>query len=140
MFARLRFLLAHVRRGHWRKPSGAAVSLPFQTGAVSAQRAADQARVHKATQALAWARRIGLEADVNAALEEAGRQLRETPQGLGSLLKQADHRMLAGDYAGALRSYASLLKEHPGMSLVWGKLIRWTIFCTMPAARPLCFR
>ncbi len=112
----------------------------YRTGAVSGQRATDQARVHIATQALAWARRIGADADADAALEEAGRQLRETPEGLSAQLKQADHRMLAGDYSGALRAYGWLLASHPISLLAWGKLIRWVVFLAIPPARSLCFR
>ena len=112
----------------------------FRTGAVSGQRATDQARVHMATKALAWARRIGANADVSAALEEAGRQLHETPEGLNSQLKQADHRMLAGDYSAAYRDYVSLLRRNPFSLLAWGKLIRFVVFLAIPPARSLCFR
>jgi hypothetical protein len=111
----------------------------FRRAAVSAQRAAEQARVHKATQALGWARRMGVEADVEAALEEAGRQLQQTPEKVGSLLKQADHRLLAGDYGGAMRAYLSLVGRYPASPMAWGKLLRWLIFRTTPPARPLCF-
>jgi hypothetical protein len=112
----------------------------FRRGAVSAQRAAEQARVHKATQALAWARQRGAPTDVAAALAEAGRQAQVSRERLRARLKQADHRLLAGDYLGAVRSYASLLGRHPASPLAWGKLIRWFVFLTAPSVRPLCFR
>ena len=111
----------------------------YRRGAVSAQRATDQAQVHQATQALAWARKSGLDADVDAALEEAARQLKETPHALGAFLKQADHRLLAGDYGGSLRSYVALLWRHPASALAWGKLLRWLIFRAAPGARERCF-
>lgn len=112
----------------------------FRLKAVSAQRAAEQARVHLATRALARDRLLGADADIAGALAEADRQMRVAPGRLGSCLKQADHRLLAGDYLGAARSYASLLGRHPTSSLAWGKLIRWFVFLTAPAARRRCFR
>ncbi|HEV2198914.1 MAG TPA: glycosyltransferase [Bryobacteraceae bacterium] len=112
----------------------------FRRGAVSEQRAAEQARVHRATRALAGARRVGADADIGGALEEADRHMRVPRERLGALLKQADHRLLAGDYAGAARAYRSLLGRHPANALAWGKLIRWLVFLTAPRARRLCFR
>jgi glycosyltransferase involved in cell wall biosynthesis len=47
--------------------------------------------------------------------------------------------MLAGDYRGAARAYMSLLRRHPGNFMAWGKLLRWLVFLSAPAARPLCF-
>ena len=115
----------------------------FRRGAVSARRAGEQARVHRATQSLARARSRGERSDAARALAEADagdptHRAREAPLGAG--LKQADHRMLAGDYRGAARCYASLLWRHPASFLAWGKLIRWFVFLTAPMARPWCFR
>jgi glycosyltransferase involved in cell wall biosynthesis len=112
----------------------------FRRGAVSAERAADQARAHKAAQALAWARRIGGSADAGEALAQAGCREQGPEERLGSQLKQADHRMLAGDYAGAVRAYSSLLLHHPASVKAWGKWVRWFVFLMVPAARRLCFR
>jgi len=112
----------------------------FRRGAVSAERAGEQARVHKATQALAWARHMGAEADVHGALAEAGRQGKAPRERLAARLKQADHRMLAGDYVGAARSYAALAFAHPASAVAWGKLARWCVFVAAPPLRRWCFR
>lgn len=111
----------------------------FRRSAVSAGRAAEQAAVHWETVALARARqrkKARVPADDSAdSAESCG--LRET---LGPLLKQADHRMLAGDYGGAGRSYALLAACHPASSLAWAKLFRWFVFVALPPLRPRCFR
>jgi len=109
----------------------------FRKDAVSARRAEEQASVHNVTQTLAWARRSGAFVDVGEAL--AGERKLFTLS-LRARLKQADHRMLAGDYSGAVRAYASLLSSHPAQPLAWGKLIRWFVFLTAPPVRALCFR
>lgn len=129
---------------------GANLSAPlyhyrFRRGAVSAERADEQARVQRATRSLARARRsgaetAGVETQVARALAEAVDPSRGEQEPLGPRLKQADHRMLAGDYRGAARGYLSALGRHPGSLLAWGKLLRWLVFLIAPAVRPLCFR
>ncbi len=110
----------------------------YTAGSISARRAAEQARVFRAAQALALARRRGDAENIPAAIEEAGRQI-----GLDALrasLKQADHFMLAGDFRGAGRAYCRLLQSHPGSALAWGKILRLAVFAAIPPAREVCFR
>lgn len=110
----------------------------YTAASISARRAADQARVFAAAQALALARRRGEAENIPAALECAA-----TPISSGALrasLKQADHFMLAGDFAGALRAYGSLLRDHPASALAWGKLLRLAVFAAVPPVREVCFR
>ena len=109
----------------------------FRKDAVSARRAQEQACVHNVTQMLARARQTGANVDVRAALEA---QRAAFALSLRARLKQADHRMLAGDYGGAIRAYSSLLSRYPAHPLAWGKWIRWFVFLAAPPARSLCFR
>src|SRR5262249_41684793 len=90
----------------------------FRKGAISAQRAQEQAAVHNVTQLLAKARRTGEHVEIQEAL--AAERSAFAPS-LRARLKQADHRMLAGDYSGAIRAYTSLLRRHPANPLTWGK-------------------
>ena len=57
-----------------------------------------------------------------------------------ALLKQADHLMLAGDYAASARAYLTLISSRPSSPLAWGKLVRLGVFQGVPAARKACFR
>jgi len=111
----------------------------YTAGAVSARRAAEQARSHRAAQVLAEARRRGMEDVADAwALAES-----EAQSGLGLLraaLRQIDHRMLAGDIGAAGRAYVQVLAAHPASRLALGKLLRWAVFSVAPPAREWCFR
>ena len=131
----------------WRlSDAGGAVNLPeplyhyrYTAGAVSAGRAAEQARAHRAAQILAKARGSGTAEDVVGALALAGREIEDAGP-LRTTLKQIDHRMLAGDFGTAGRAYAELLAAHPSSRLAWGKLLRWAVFAALPQAREWCFR
>jgi len=107
----------------------------YTSGSVSAGRAEEQARAHCAIQRLAIARRSGEREDVARALAEAG-----DAGGLGPLLKQADHVMLAGDYRRAWAAYRQLVGSHPQNPLAWAKLARLGVFWTFPRWREACFR
>jgi glycosyltransferase involved in cell wall biosynthesis len=127
----------------WRlTEAGGAVSLHevlyhyrFTTGSISARRAGDQARVHRAAQTLAALRRRGETEDIPAALAAASED-----SAFPGLLKQADHVMLAGDFSGAGRAYLRLLQSHPLSGLAWAKLLRLAVFAAIPPAREVCFR
>lgn len=111
---------------------------------VSSERAAEQARSHRAAQILAAARRSRTAEDtphaIARALAMADREIAGSGGALRSLLKQADHRMLAGDTWGAGGAFLDLLASHPGSPLAWGKLVRWALFSALPPARERCFR
>ena len=131
----------------WRmSDAGGAANLPeplyhyrYHATAVSARRAAEQARTERAAQLLAGGRRSGAVEDVAHALARAGREMEDAGQ-LRSALKQIDHRLLAGDLEAAGRAYAGLLRAHPASRLVWGKLLRCAVFAAVPQAREWCFR
>jgi hypothetical protein len=97
---------------------------------------------------LASARRRGEAEDVGAALAAltgAPGDGREPSRALllASLLaslRQADHRLLAGEYREAWKEYAGLLRSHPGSGVAWMKMVRCVIFMSVPAAREMCFR
>ncbi len=110
----------------------------YNRGAVSAHRAAEQRCAHRAARLLAEARRSGEVEDVVGALAAAGAQGDREP--LRAALKQVDHRMLAGDLSAAGRAYAQTLMAHPASRLAWGKLLRWAVYSSVPAAREWCFR
>lgn len=112
----------------------------YAGGSVSADRAAEQACVEDAAHRLAATRRRGEREDVAAALSAAGDKLSRNGGKFRAALKQADHLMLAGEYAAAGRAYATLLRSHPESALGWGKLLRWAVFATVPPARRACFR
>ena len=107
----------------------------YTSGSVSAGRAAEQARAHRAIQELAAARANGAPEDVERVLGQAG----DVPA-WGALLKQADHLMLAGDYRRAWTVYSDLLGSHPQHPLAWAKLARLGVFWTLPRLRRACFR
>ena len=107
----------------------------YTGGSVSAGRAEEQARAHRAIQRLAAARQRSEPEDVARALAEAG-----NARPLGALLKQADHLMLAGDYGQAWAAYSKLLGLHPQNLLAWIKLARLGVFRTLPRLRRACFR
>lgn len=131
----------------WRlSEAGGAANLPeplyhyrYSAGAVSARRASDQARAHRAAQILARARRRDGVEDIACALAQAERELEDAGP-LPAALKQVDHRLLAGDFGAAGRAYAEILSTHPASGLAWGKLARWAVFATVPRAREWCFR
>ncbi len=109
----------------------------YTNGSVSAAKASEQARAHRAARILADARRRGEIEDVGAALAAA----EETDsEALRAALKQADHVMLAGDFAGARRAYSRLLRSHPGSGLAWAKMVRLAVFAALPAVREVSFR
>jgi glycosyl transferase family 2 len=118
----------------------------YSSGSVSIQRASEQARAHRAAQILAQARQTELSSgldprdEISRALAAASRELEANRGSLRALLKQADHRMLAGDTWGACRAYLDLWKTHPGSRLAWGKLLRWALFSALPPTREICFR
>ncbi|HEX5431776.1 MAG TPA: glycosyltransferase, partial [Bryobacteraceae bacterium] len=110
----------------------------YTAGSVSASRAAEQARAHRAARRLALSRRAGVAESPAAALAEAGSDtVRNT---FRAALKQADHLMLAGDYTRAAKAYRDLLRSHPLSGLAWAKLARLAVFCLAPPAREMCFR
>jgi glycosyl transferase family 2 len=106
----------------------------YTSGSVSAGRAQEQARAHRAIQLLAASRQRGEPQDILGALAEADGPIER------ALLKQADHLMLAGDYRQACTAYSKLLASHPQNLLTWGKLARLGVFCTFPRLREVCFR
>jgi glycosyltransferase involved in cell wall biosynthesis len=110
----------------------------YHRGAVSAQRAGEQRCAHRAARFLAEARGSGEVEDVVAALAAAGAEGDREP--LRTALKQVDHRLLAGDLGAAGRAYGELLMAHPASRLAWGKLLRWAVYSSVPAAREWCFR
>ena len=112
----------------------------YAGGAVSAGRAEEQAGAHRAARKLAEARRRGQPEDAAQALADAAREIAAGPGAFHAALKQADHRMLAGDYRGACRAYRRLVAQNPGSALAWGKLARWAVFAALPPAREACFR
>jgi glycosyltransferase involved in cell wall biosynthesis len=109
----------------------------YRGGAVSALRAAEQARANRATRILAGRRREGLAEDVADALASGSRISLDS---FRAALKQADHLMLAGDFKEAGRAYFHLLRSQPVSALAWGKMLRLGIFAAIPPARESCFR
>jgi glycosyltransferase involved in cell wall biosynthesis len=109
----------------------------YTAGAVSAQRAADQARMHRAARTLARARQRGEVEDVREALREGENTFSEA---FRAALKQADHLMLAGDFSAARRAYLRLLQSHPSSGLAWAKIVRLAVFAAIPGAREVSFR
>jgi glycosyltransferase involved in cell wall biosynthesis len=109
----------------------------YSSGAVSAQRAEDQARVHRAARTLARARQLGEAEDIGAALRAADATFSDA---FRARLKQADHLMLAGDFSGARKAYLRLLRSHPGSGLAWAKILRLAVFAAIPKAREVSFR
>jgi glycosyltransferase involved in cell wall biosynthesis len=112
----------------------------YTGGSVSAGRAAEQLAAHLAIRELAQVRGRGGVEDPPAALVRA-RERVEIGRGIErALLKQADHRMLAGDYRGAARAYAGLLRSHPWNPLAWGKIMRLGVIQAAPFLREACGR
>jgi len=109
----------------------------YTCGSVSAERAGEQARAHLAIRRLGEARGRGEREDLERALEDTA----ETSGAAWRVqLKQADHRMLAGDYRGAWIAYSGLLEAHPVNPLAWAKLARLGVFRVFPKLREACFR
>jgi glycosyltransferase involved in cell wall biosynthesis len=108
----------------------------YASGSISARRAGDQGRSYRAARLLAASRQRGEAEDIPAALAAAAASRPET---LRAALKQADHFMLAGDFAGARRAYLGLLRAHPSSAWAWAKTIRMAIFCACPPVREACF-
>ena len=106
----------------------------YTSGSVSAGRAEEQARAHRAIQLLAASRQKGEPEDILGALAEADGPVES------ALLKQADHLMLAGAYRQACTAYSKLLASHPQNLVAWGKLARLGVFWTFPRLREACFR
>lgn len=112
----------------------------YTSGSISASRATEQLCAHRAIRQLAEARRQGVPENPPAALAEAKQDLMSGRGVFKALLKQADHRMLAGDYRGAARAYLDLIRSHPINASAWGKLARLGIFRSAPFLREACFR
>ena len=107
----------------------------YTSGSISASRAVEQARAHRAIQRLAAARQRGEPEDVAGALAAAG-----DDGSMGALLKQADHLMLAGAYGQSWAAYSKLLGSYPHHPRAWAKLARLGVFWTVPRLREACFR
>jgi glycosyltransferase involved in cell wall biosynthesis len=112
----------------------------YTGGSISASRALEQMAAHLAIRRLAGIRGRGQVEDPPAALAWARARVEEGPGLYRALLKQADHRMLAGDGCGAARAYRELLATHPLNPLGWGKLLRLGVFQAAPFLREACFR
>jgi glycosyltransferase involved in cell wall biosynthesis len=110
----------------------------YSAASVSALRAAEQGRAHCAARLLAQARRRGEPENVAQAF--AGSPGLTEACVSTAALKQADHMMLAGDYARAFRAYWTLARSQPANLLAWAKLARLGLFSVVPKARPICFR
>jgi hypothetical protein len=107
---------------------------------VSAARAEEQAVAHLAIRLLGAARERGEGEDVRRTAVEAEAGMRSAAEISRTLLKQADHLMLAGDYRGARSAYCQLICSHPDNPLAWAKLARLGLFRTFPRLREACFR
>jgi glycosyltransferase involved in cell wall biosynthesis len=112
----------------------------YTSGSISAGKASEQLRAHHAIRLLAAARARGEAEDTAAALASASAYIGSGAGIFRAMLKQADHRMLAGDYAQAALAYARLLAEHPWSTAAWGKLARLGLFRTVPFLREASFR
>jgi glycosyltransferase involved in cell wall biosynthesis len=111
----------------------------YTRGSVSAGRAEEQARAHRAIQRLAFARQNGEPEDIAGVLAAVLASARDE-RSIAALLKQADHLMLAGDYRHAWSAYSKLLKSHPQDPVAWAKLARLGVFSAFPGLREACFR
>jgi glycosyltransferase involved in cell wall biosynthesis len=111
----------------------------YTSGSISASRAGDQLRAHAAIRKLADARRRGELEDPGAEMARATKDLATASDVFRALLKQADHKMLAGDYGSAAKAYLELLSGHPLSSVAWAKLARLGLFRTLPFAREALF-
>ncbi len=129
------FLWRLAERGHAANLAEPLYHYRYTSGSVSAGRAAEQTRAHRAIQRLAAARRDGEAEDIAGAFAEP-----ENPCPSGTLLKQADHLMLAGDYRRAWRIYSKHLASHPQNLFAWAKLVRLGVFRAFPPLREACFR
>jgi glycosyltransferase involved in cell wall biosynthesis len=110
----------------------------YSAASVSASRAAEQARAHRAARLLAQARRRGEPEDAARAWADAadftGRRVS------AAALKQADHMMLAGGYSRAFQTYWDLARSRPLNLLAWAKLARLCLFSVAPPLRRWSFR
>ena len=112
----------------WRlSDAGGAANLPeplyhyrYSAGAVSARRAAEQARAHRAAQFLARSAAVGSGGRRGARAGASGMRV-EAAGPLRTALKQIDHRLLAGDFGAAGRAYAELLDDASGQRAGVGK-------------------
>jgi hypothetical protein len=109
----------------------------YTGGAVSAQKAADQARMHRAARTLAGVRGRGEIEDVASVLRADENRF---PDAFRAALKQADHLMLAGNFSEARRAYSRLLQSRPWSGLAWAKIFRLAVFAVIPPAREMSFR
>ena len=112
----------------------------YTSGSISAGQALEQMAAHMAIRRLAQSRARGGVEDPPEALRWAEASVEDSPALYRAVLKQADHRMLAGDYRGASEAYAELLSAHPLNPLGWGKLVRLGVFQKLPFLREACFR
>lgn len=112
----------------------------YTSGSISSQKATAQMEAHLAIKKLAAARSQGILKEAAQALAEVSASMAGDGGLYRSLLKQADHLMLAGDYFAAWRSYMKLLGAHPASPLAWAKLARLGVFRTAPFLREACFR
>lgn len=109
----------------------------YAPGAVSAQRATDQARMQRAARMLAEARQRGDREDVPAAIRTANGA---SDGGFQAALQQADHVMLAGNFWDAGKAYLRLLRSNPARGLAWAKMFRFAVFAAVPPVREALFR
>jgi len=139
----------------------------YAASSVSVSRAAEQDRGVRAARLLAQARHRGEIENVAQALGNAGDPseaqrarrapayeletasrrtpfcasfLKDNENGIRAELKQADHLMLAGDYADAARAYWALARTRPTSLLAWAKLARLAVFFLSPPLRRWSFR
>jgi glycosyltransferase involved in cell wall biosynthesis len=112
----------------------------YSAQSVSASRAVEQARAECAARLLAQARRRGEPEDVARALAGLDNPHETRRSALRAVLKQADHLMLAGDYAAAGRAYWEVARARPMKLLACAKLARLALFSLAPKTGALCFR
>jgi glycosyltransferase involved in cell wall biosynthesis len=110
----------------------------YSGASVSASRAAEQERAHRAARLLAQARLRGEPEDVAQAWADSA-DLTERRVSAAAL-KQADHMMLAGGYVRAFRAYWALARSRPSDLLAWAKLVRLGLFSLAPPLRRWSFR
>ncbi|MEP7353730.1 MAG: glycosyltransferase [Acidobacteriota bacterium] len=112
----------------------------YTRGSISAGKALEQLRSHDAIRHMAQARSRGERENSETVMRWVSEELERGPGVYKALLKQVDHRMLAGDYWGAAKAYLKLLAVHPASPMAWGKLARLGIFRIAPFLREASFR
>lgn len=110
----------------------------YSGGAVSALRAADQARVAQMTRVLARMRSSGGE-DIGAARAEVERSLAKTDLRRLALRKRADGLLLGGERRRAVRAFLDLLLSYPLAISSYVYLMRCAAFLIVPPLRRRLF-